>query len=401
MVLIMPTRLGFSLHAVFVLLAFVFSLFVEEQSQADDLDPRLKDFNINGLIRFKNSQQAESRRKKLIEFVWPAGLPTTRPNVSKVDKDCAELRAIDASLIDHIEKFDIDVSGFDFHSLVFVAYPTLPDDKPVRLAIVSAGHMGDDPNAALSAGLSDTVNVLLREKHVVAVMQMPQVSWNKDSDGVLPGGKKFDVATRGTRGHTDLFAALDKDLKGGVFRFFIEPVVQTINELVARYPKHGGLLMTGLSGGGWTTHMAAAIDARIDISIPVAGSLPLYARPFSPGSGGDTEQFYAPLFGEEDTDEDGVPEKAVGVCTWLEIYALGAASPDPDRKRHQIQVLNYYDSCCFGGPVYKTYAEQLTKHVDNLGTGTWKVYSDNSHRGHVISKEVVEKVLLPMIKRSS
>ena len=318
--------------------------------------------------------------------------------MSKVPKDCPELSSIDGSLIDHIELFDVNVSGFDFHSLVYVAFPELPPGKPVRLALVSAGHMGDDPNAALSAGLSDTVNVLLREKFVVAVLQMPQVSWNKDSDGVLADGKKFDVATRGTRGHNDLFGALEKDLKGGVFRFFLEPIVQTINELFARYPdQRGRLIMTGLSGGGWTTHMAAAVDARIDDSIPVAGSLPLYARPFSPGSGGDAEQIYPPLFGETDSDNDGVMDQASGVCTWLEIYALGALSPDAARPRRQIQVLNYYDSCCFGGPVYKTYAEQLTKRVAGLGNGNWKVYSDDSHRGHVISAEVIEKVILPAV----
>jgi hypothetical protein len=366
---------------------------------ADDLDPRLNEFDISNLMRIENSEQGEARRNKLIQFIWPEGLPATRPKVSKVANDCPELSSVDRSLIEHLELFDVDVSGFDFHSLVYVAYPDLPADKPVRLAIVSAGHMEDGIENALSLGLSDTVNTLLREKFVVAVVQMPQVSWNRDCDGVLPNKTAFNVATRGTRGHTDLFDALEKDLNGGVFRFFLEPVVQTVNELFAKYPdRRAGLLMTGLSGGGWTTHMAAAIDTRIDLSIPVAGSLPLYARPFSPGSHGDTEQFYAPLFKESDTNQDGVLDKADGVCSWLEIYALGALSPDNNRARQQIQVLNRYDSCCFGGPVFKTYADQLSKRVESLGAGRWKLYSDESHRGHVISPEVIEKVLLPAIK---
>ena len=32
--------------------------------------------------------------------------------------------------------------------------------------------------------------------------------------------------------------------------------------------------MMGLSGGGWTTTLAAALDPRIDLSIPIAGSIP-------------------------------------------------------------------------------------------------------------------------------
>ena len=38
------------------------------------------------------------------------------------------------------------------------------------------------------------------------------------------------------------------------------------------------VVMVGLSGGGWTTTVAAAIDPRIDLSIPVAGSLPFAMR---------------------------------------------------------------------------------------------------------------------------
>jgi hypothetical protein len=32
--------------------------------------------------------------------------------------------------------------------------------------------------------------------------------------------------------------------------------------------------MLGLSGGGWTTTLAAAIDPRIEVSFPTAGSTP-------------------------------------------------------------------------------------------------------------------------------
>jgi hypothetical protein len=34
------------------------------------------------------------------------------------------------------------------------------------------------------------------------------------------------------------------------------------------------IVMMGLSGGGWTTTLAAALDPRIDLSIPIAGSIP-------------------------------------------------------------------------------------------------------------------------------
>lgn len=58
-----------------------------------------------------------------------------------------------------------------------------------------------------------------------------------------------------------------------VFRFFLEPVVRAINYAteVLGYER---IVMAGLSGGGWSTVMSAAIDPRISLSMPVAGSMP-------------------------------------------------------------------------------------------------------------------------------
>jgi len=55
-------------------------------------------------------------------------------------------------------------------------------------------------------------------------------------------------------------------------RYFMEPTYLTVN-----YAKAAGyeqIYMAGLSGGGWSTTFAAAIDKRIDASFPIAGSLP-------------------------------------------------------------------------------------------------------------------------------
>eukprot|EP01051_Picozoa_sp_SAG22_P019665 SAG22_NODE_3704_length_1566_cov_1.912065_2_plen_119_part_00 len=56
-------------------------------------------------------------------------------------------------------------------------------------------------------------------------------------------------------------------------RFFLEPIILTINYAteVLGYEK---IVMMGLSGGGWSTTIAAAVDPRIDLSMPTAGSIP-------------------------------------------------------------------------------------------------------------------------------
>ena len=57
-----------------------------------------------------------------------------------------------------------------------------------------------------------------------------------------------------------------------VFRYFMEPIVRAVAFALAR--GYTQVVMGGLSGGGWSTTLAAAIDPRIGLSMPVAGSVP-------------------------------------------------------------------------------------------------------------------------------
>ena len=56
-------------------------------------------------------------------------------------------------------------------------------------------------------------------------------------------------------------------------RFFLEPIVLTINYAMSVLG-YQQVHMMGLSGGGWSTTIAAAIDPRITLSMPTAGSIP-------------------------------------------------------------------------------------------------------------------------------
>lgn len=352
----------------------------------------LKDFRIDGLVRFQNSVEAEATRERLIRAIWPDGLPKTRPVKHDVAQAPPEVASLDAGLWASAKRLDVDVSGFDWHADVYVVTPKSAGPVGSKLAIVQGGHMPEDPKQHLAFGLSDSVNQLLRDGYVVAILQMPLVGWNRDSDGVI-AGKKFKIGHRSVFGHDELFSKVEPTLKAGTMRFFLEPITQALNELLAEHPSPKQTLMIGLSGGGWTTHLYAAVDPRVDVSIPVAGALPLYARPFSPGSAGDSEQVYAPIFGEEDSNKDGVLDRANGIASWLDVFALGAIASKDGRLRKQIQVLNQFDSCCFNGDVYKTYAEPLKQRASGINHGDWSVFIDDTHRSHLISPHVLKNVL--------
>ena len=382
--------------------AFLVSILINSSSKAADppeLDPRLANYDISGHVRFQNSSQAEDRRENLIRFIWKAGLPATRPNVAENLPSPEELAAVKQSLISRVDLYTVNVSSMDFQSLAYVAYPATTNSISSQIAIVHAGHMPEDKNRFLEAGLKESIERLLENGFVVAVMQMPLVAWNRDDTGVLPDGSTFQVGKRSVAGHDELFRIVEPILGGATMAFFLEPIVQVTNELLARHPGNTNLLMIGLSGGGWTTHFSSALDPRINVSIPVAGALPLYARPFSRGSKGDAEQNYEPILGEEDSNRDGILDRATGVCSWLEIFALGAIGSPGKPARTQVQIINYDDSCCFNGPVYQTYDELLTRRVNAIGTGEWRVYIDRSHSSHLISEKALDDVLMPILKR--
>ena len=110
-----------------------------------------------------------------------------------------------------------------------------------------------------------------------------------------------------------------------VFRAFVEPIVRAVNFAVARGYKK--IALAGLSGGGWSTTLGAAVDPRIGLSVPIAGSLPCD-------------------FAEESVDwEQSCAQPWAQVANYSTLYALAALEPG----RAQVQVLHEQDDCCFHG----------------------------------------------------
>lgn len=109
-------------------------------------------------------------------------------------------------------------------------------------------------------------------------------------------------------------------------RFFIEPVIRAINYAtgVLGYDR---IVMAGLSGGGWTTTLAAALDPRIALSVPIAGSIPCdFAH-----TSWDAEQLCDTPWAM--------------VANYTSLYVLAAL----EAGRASAQVLHEQDPCCFHG----------------------------------------------------
>lgn len=352
-------------------LGAVLSVIVSSRSFPTNNDPGTQ-------IRFNTRAEAEARRQKLIQFIWPDGLPDAMPEVERNVEFPPLAVGIDPYNAIRVDKLDMDVSSWDFHSIAYMFHPRNPARRP-RVAIVHDGHSG-----SLDAGVGSTVNRLLIHGFIVIALKMPLFGWNDDNTAIIPG-----AGVRTYSHHYDIIYETDENNPGSGFRMFLEPVVQVLNLAIAENPKLEDVTMIGLSGGGWTTSMMAAIDKRIQYSVPVAGSAPLYERNQSRRSVGDAEQWFPPLYAENIT-ADG---RGGGIATWLEIHALGAIG----EGRKQVQVTNEFDACCFAGRFPDSYKTVVESKVKAVGSGEWRYLRDSTHRRHQIShftmKEGIDALL--------
>lgn len=165
--------------------------------------------------------------------------------------------------------------------------------------------------------------------------------------------------------------------------YFMEPVIGSINyaKTLRTYTRIG---MTGISGGGWTTVLAAAIDQRIDRAYPVAGSWPVWWWPSSMAY--DYEQ------------------RLVGISTYSQIGPNGgdyvrytdlylmASYPAP---RKMYLIYNRYDPCCFAGAQSFEMRPQLSAMNTERGGGYIEVKVDGSHSLHTISSGIRTGLIFP------
>jgi alpha-N-arabinofuranosidase len=325
-------------------------------------------------ITLHSAQEIEERRHALIQYLWGAeGFPAKRmpdailTNVASPVKQLANLERVDEF---HIEQAP---------GLQGLAYHFVPQHANQELVVVHHGHactLDDDAGSAdVGCGLQRTMNGLLREGFGVLGVFMPHMR---------PGDC--------TGNHEAMFQL---ETAGNPMKFFLESTAVSLNCLKTRsapdrFPNYRSYHMVGLSGGGWTTTVYAAIDPTIRCSFPVAGTIPLYLR--AGGSIGDREQFDPPFY------------KLAG---YPDLYILGAQGVG----RKQVQILNVQDDCCFGvsqhdanlaGMPYEAamreYETRVKAALEKIGSASFRLEFDRTAPAHMISHHAIEEIILPELR---
>lgn len=306
-------------------------------------------------------------RRTLIGFVWGAdGFPASRlPRVT---------RGVASPLpgLPNLARVDELATGVGAGG-EGLAYHFIPARANGRLVIVHNGH-----TCTLDGlGVEAVIAALLEARYAVLAVFMPRIRPGdcqaRPHDGLVLDPRNTPPA-------------------GSPLRYFLEPVAAAVNYARARprvdgFPLYREIDMVGLSGGGWTTTVYAAIDPRIRVSVQVAGSIPLYSR--VGGSVGDAEQLVEAFY---------------RIAGYPDLYLMGAAEPG----RRQLWVLNRRDDCCFGEradlfgdpagrsweAAMRDYEAAVSAGLRSLGpAGSFRLWIDDEAPSHMISPSTVREIL--------
>ncbi len=331
------------------------------QQDDDSKSPTLPSADqMRALITIDSAKAVSEKRDQLVQYIWgESGLPRAVMPAHVFegveDEAFAGLRSLT-----RIDRLEIDMD-YGLRSVAYHFHPATGDADCV--VIYYQRHRGHFKRGR------NTIQTFLENGCSVIALSMPLLGMNNQPTVEVPGVGPLALTTH------DRLKFLDRPI-----RFFVEPVIAVLNYA----DQHFGyklVAMIGISGGGWTTTLSAAIDPRIACSYPVAGSYPICLR--STGKEwGDFEQTLPSLY---------------SVANYLDLYVLGATGPG----RRQLQVLNETDPSCFSAGKHVLYVEAVSQVVDALGTGTFGVYVDEGNHEHSISDNALRVIVRAIAMRSS
>lgn len=320
------------------------------------------DTNVSTLISINNPNDATAKRAELVNFIWgPSGFPTQLP--ANVEKAISDERYADLDNLKQIDRLTVNMEW----GLTSTAYHFIPAEANGKLLIYHGGHDGDFILA------KDLISFFLKNGFAVVGMSMPLEGPNNRPVVEIERVGKVQLAF-----HDQL--KLLKMKSGHPVQLFLTPVAVVLN--YAQPLNYDSVVMTGVSGGGWTTTIYAAVDPRITRSYPAAGTLPLHLREDRnrtnsaqrPADWGDYEQT--------------IPELH-SIANYLDLYILSSLG----EQRKQLQIVNKNDPCCLGGEAFRTYEGVINERVRNFGGGSFAVYLDTKNTRHSISNEAMKVIL--------
>lgn len=313
-------------------------------------------------IDINSTDDVFSKRKALIEFIWKDShgiLPYSKMPF-KVIKDVPIDDRFESlrGEADQIDQLQI-VMEYGVTSNVFLFHPK-NDIGSKQIVIYHSGHEGDFTYSA------NALRAFLNNGYSVMTFSMPLYGGNNQ-----PVVYMEEFGTIKLSAH-DSFKLIESEDFSPI-KFFVEPITVALNYIADEYD-YNATAMVGLSGGGWTTNLYAAIDPRISKSYAVAGVMPFHVYQENELTG-DYEQSHPELF---------------KTANHLEQFILSSYG----ENRSELLIYNERDPCCLPGKDrHLSYLPVIQDSVEKLGAGDFDIFIDDSARRHAISTVALQKIL--------
>jgi hypothetical protein len=307
--------------------------------------------SISELISIKSYNDATLKRSQLINYIWKSdSLPEDFPY--KIEKNFVSTNFQNIENLKYIEKIHI-TQILDVNSYPYLFIPIESNNK---LIIYHHGHDGDFTLA------KNYIISLINDGFSVLAFSMPLTGNNNTPIVNHPNFGKLQLSY-----HDDLELFASNEFSP--IKLFLEPIIISLNYVDENYDFES-YSMIGISGGGWTTLLSAAIDERISKSYSVAGSLPFFMRTNLQDLG-DFEQRDPSLY---------------QITNYLELYIMAGSGQD----RKHIQILNKNDPCCFSVSSQPKYVDEIQK-LQSLPLD-FELWIDESHNEHKISTNIKKMI---------
>ena len=339
------------------------------QSQSPPRNQIHQNFSeIGSLISFKNSSDILNKKEMLIEYIWSDNsLPSFLPinHTTNITDELSNLKNLD-----RIDSFTVEMD----YGMNSISYLFLANNSNNRLIIY---HQGDDSQ---SSGNFDNhsfeedrkiIQHFLNDNYSVLIFSMVGHGMNNE-----PSVELDNLGNIHLNSH-EHFVLLETE-KFKPIKFFIEPVIITLNQIDIDY-SFDSYNMVGKNEGGWSTIVISALDDRIKNSYAVASSFPLWMSPIEKNFGG--YEHHLPSFYQ--------------IANYLELYIMSAYG----NERSITLFYNEFDPCCFSGDLYQKYpfADVIKPKLKSLGNGEFNVLIDKNQTENIISDStlnMINKLLL-------
>jgi hypothetical protein len=304
-------------------------------------------------MRIHDRASAEKVRADIVKFVWPSGRPLSDPLTKQSDNSFPSTELWTLTMKHGIV------------SRMFFVRARSADASCLFIYHDGHGH----PTRSLTALpiVRTLVERFTSRGCDVLLLSMPLYRDNHD--------ERF----QSKQPHDELRAFETSDFSP--LSYFIDPVIRAIDEATKRHT-YARIGMSGLSGGGWTTTFAGAVEPRIKYLYAVAGSMP-FAVDVPPelvlgrnvsSLRGDYEESHF-IFRE--------------VADYLDFYLLDVYGPGR-------RAINFYlqkDDRCFPAAASHAFSGQMTALASKITGNSLVFVVDTAATQHELSLSTMDAIL--------